>query len=214
MHHNRCVTVPPEPAASAHRLRELAQGGLAYTRDAYDRERFEEIAAIAHGLLARATGLPPDVVQATFGLERGYPTPKLDVRAAVLDAGGRLLLVRDAELASWSLPGGWADIGSSPSEAAVREVAEEAGVEVVCERLAALLDKRRGDGSHWAHHIFTSYFLCRHVCGEPQPDGLEVTEAAFFDVDDLPQLSPRSPNEHVRIVLQRAADPLLPAAFD
>jgi hypothetical protein len=127
----------------AQKIQAIAQTGLTYASDPYDRERYEQLQALAHEMLAEATGSRPEDIRELFALEKGYPTPKVDVRAVVF-RDGALLLVQEKSTGGWTLPGGWADIGDSASEVAARETREEAGLEVRPEKLRA--DRRRGAG--------------------------------------------------------------------
>src|SRR5690606_19141438 len=114
---------------AAQRLRAMAQTGLAYATGRFDVERYRELSEIAHDMLAELLGRSPAAVAELFELERGYPTPKVDVRTAVFSEG-RVLLVQEWLDGGWTLPGGWADEGDSPREAAERECREESGFEV------------------------------------------------------------------------------------
>lgn len=75
-----------------------------------------------------------------FRLDGGYATPKVDVRAVAF-RDSKLLLVKEREDGWWTLAGGWADVGDSPSAAVVREVREESGYSVKVTKLLALLDR-------------------------------------------------------------------------
>ncbi len=125
----------------ARRLRAIAQIGQTYTRDRYDRERFDELAAIAQAMLADLTGAPLEAIVGIYLPERGYATPKVDVRAGVFHDDGRVLLVQEASDGRWALPGGWADEQESPSLACEREVLEESGFHVRASKLAAIKDR-------------------------------------------------------------------------
>ncbi len=111
----------------ARRLLAIAQTGLHYTTGAFDRERYQELLGIAQAQLAEVAEISTEEIVQLFGREEGYANPKMDVRCAVFDDAGRVLLVREAADGRWSLPGGWADIGASPAENAMREVREESG---------------------------------------------------------------------------------------
>src|ERR1019366_3441386 len=124
------------------RLQALAQAGLTYSQGPYDRERYEELQRLAAEVLAHHTSAPFDQALAIVRAEAGYATPKVDVRTAVFQ-NGRVLLVRETSDGRWSLPGGWADVGDTPSEVAAREVREESGYEVRVTKLLAVLDKAR-----------------------------------------------------------------------
>ena len=128
--------------AIADEIRALATTGLHYTDGPFDRERYEKLLALAARLAAHGAGDEPAVLEPLFrSADEGYVTPKLDVRLALF-RGGDVLLVRERMDGRWSLPGGFVDVGDSPSEAAVREAAEEAGVEARVERLAGVFDTR------------------------------------------------------------------------
>ena len=168
---------------------------------------------IAAELAAGATGEAPEALLAGFADETGYRTPKVDVRGVVLDAG-RLLLVREPASEGWCLPGGWADVGETPSRAVEKEVAEEAGVEVRAVRPLGVFDRDFRGRVRWPAHVYKLYILCERVAGEPVADGLETEEAAFVALDALPHLSLKTPPEQLERALAVALDPTLPAALD
>jgi len=196
----QCATaeaLPPSPPdatprwlAWARRIQAEAQTGLHYAENPYQQERFRHLLAIAEEIAATAGHLPAEEIHPLFTTPDGYATPRVDVRAAVFDDEGRILLVRDAGDGGWCLPGGWADVGDTPSEAAEREVLEEAGLEVKARRLIGLYDANRVPGKMHLYHAFKAVFLCDLLAGQPRPS-LETTAAAFFSYDELPEnLSP------------------------
>lgn len=201
------------------RLRALADNGLAYSRDPFDIERFQSVAEISHELADLVTLAAPPTVGVVVDSVAGYTTPKLDVRGAVFDATGSLLLVREKADGGWSMPGGWCDILESPREAVAREVFEESGLTVDVLRLAALLDRER-----WPHqpafdaHVYKLFFLCSAHPGDDAPatlDEREISDVAWFAIDQLPELSrSRLTTGQVELVHQRWLDPTLPTAFD
>jgi ADP-ribose pyrophosphatase YjhB (NUDIX family) len=157
----------PRPLAWAKQLAALAQTGLTYARDPYDRERYEQIRALAGEMLEAGTDLERVAVRALLAGDSGHATPKLDVRGVVFREG-RVLLVRERADGGWTVPGGWADPGESPAEATVHEVWEESGYRVRATRLLALYDRsRHGHGPH-PHYIYKVFFLCE-VTGGPGP---------------------------------------------
>ena len=91
-------------------LQAIAQTGLHYSKDVFDKERFERIREIAAEMMSAQSGLPLDIVKGLFCNEEGYQTPKLDTRAAIF-WDGKILLVK--EQGAWSLPGGWVDVNES-----------------------------------------------------------------------------------------------------
>lgn len=178
----------PNRLDQARRLLALAQTGLHYSRDPFDAERYREIAAIAHAQIAAlAEGDAQDVAR-LFMPEVGYANPKLDVRCAVFDQAGRVLLVREAAEGLWSLPGGWADVGATPAENAAREVREESGYTVRIGRLLALWDMRQHRHPASPFHIWKLVFEGEIVAAGAPTDG-ETDQVGFFDLDALPLLS-------------------------
>jgi ADP-ribose pyrophosphatase YjhB (NUDIX family) len=172
----------------AKKIKAIAQTGQAYSTGPYDLERYKQLETIAHEMFAQMAAAPIGQVADFFVPDRGYATPKVDLRAGVFD-GDRVLLVRERSDNRWSLPGGWADVGESPSEGIVREVREESGFEVTDPQLVAVIDRslhaylpRRPD------HVYKLFFQCRRIGGAVRPN-LEISEIDYFPVDALPELS-------------------------
>lgn len=171
----------------AKQIQAISQAGLAYSKDMYDLERFEMLRGLSVEILSRYTEVETEKVKTLFAGETGYATPKVDVRGVVFQ-DDRILLVRERVDGAWALPGGWADIGLSPKEVAVKEVKEEAGLTVVPVRLLAVLDKKFHDHPPEAYHIYKIFILCERVGGQAEA-GMETLEVGFFDRDELPPLS-------------------------
>jgi ADP-ribose pyrophosphatase YjhB (NUDIX family) len=167
-------------------MQALAQTGLTFTRDPYDRERYARLRTLAAEIVAAQAGLDIPDVEALFAIEAGYATPKLDVRGAVLH-DDRLLLVREAaDDGRWTLPGGWADVNESPATAVTKEVREESGYEVRVRKLAAVWDRsRHAHVPRHPFHIWKLFFVC-DILGGAARTGLETSEVAFFAESDLP----------------------------
>jgi ADP-ribose pyrophosphatase YjhB (NUDIX family) len=200
--------------AAALRLRAIAQTGTAYSRDRFDLARFAEVSDLAERLLADAAAVPLDDVRSAFALEEGYPTPKVDVRGVVFSDDGRLLLVREISDGRWTLPGGWADTTDTPSEATVREVREEAGLEVRATKLLAVYDRAKHPHAPLPFRVYKLFFRCEGA-GVPEPDGHEVDAAAYFGAHELPPLSEsRVTPEQIARMFAHAADPSLPTDYD
>jgi len=189
----------------ARALEAIARSGLTYSESAFDRERFEAVRSIAAEIAAAASGEDAVVLRARFADEYGYATPKIDVRGVVLDDRG-LLLVREGGESRWTLPGGWADVGETPRQAVEKEVRQEAGLDVSAVRVLAVYDRDFRGRTQWPAHVYKLYVRCDVLGGEPRGDGLETEEASFFAVEELPELSPKTPTEHLRSVLALAAD--------
>jgi len=149
-----------------------------------------------------------------FQAQPGYVTPKVDVRGAVFD-GESLLFVREAADQCWTLPGGWADVGETPSLAVEREVREESGVDVRAERLIGVYDANRVDSFLPLFHAYKLVFLCRPLSGEPKPSE-ETLEAAFFSLDELPSplSAHRTTPRHITDAIEALRNPTTGTAFD
>jgi ADP-ribose pyrophosphatase YjhB (NUDIX family) len=181
----------PRRIAIADELRALATTGLHYTEGDYDRERYERILALAAELAALATEHAPQRLAELYAsADRGYVTPKLDVRLAVF-RDDRVLLVRERTDGCWALPGGFVDVGDSPADAASRETREEAGVEARVVRLSGVYDNRlHPEGPPQLFHIHKLVFVGELIDPDARPQpGLETTDAAFQPLGALPQLS-------------------------
>lgn len=171
----------------ARRLQAIAQNGLTYTENPYDVERFKQIQEIASEMMATYTGADPTYVLDLFAKEKGYATPKIDVRGAVFQ-GDQVLLVLEREDQKWTLPGGWIDVGEPPSEAVVREVFEESGYETRVLKLAAVYDRNKHPHPPLVFHAYKLFFLCE-LTGGAAATSIETDAAEFFPVHDLPELS-------------------------
>jgi ADP-ribose pyrophosphatase YjhB (NUDIX family) len=194
-------------------LQALAQTGLTYAEGPYDRERYEAVQRIAAEMAAAAGGEEPEELLARFSEESGYRTPKVDVRGVVLESD-RLLLVREPGSPGWCLPGGWADVGETPSRAVEKEVVEEAGLTVRAVRPLGVFDRDFRGRLRWPAHVYKLYVLCEPLGGTPVPDGVETEAAAYFGLDVLPELSLKTPSEQLERALEVARDPSVPAALD
>ena len=211
----------PDWLVWARRIQALAQTGMAFTKDGYDRERYEALRTLAAEMLAARSGGDPARIEALFAEQSGYATPKVDVRGAVFDRDGRILLVREtADAGRWTLPGGWADINQSPSECVAREVLEEAGIEVRVRKLAGVYDRaRHAHQPPYPFHIYKMFFICDPV-GAPElarGDGFETSAAEFFAQADVPEAElsiSRVLPFQIKRLFQHLRDPLLPTDFD
>ncbi|AEI39293.1 NUDIX hydrolase [Paenibacillus mucilaginosus] len=180
----------PQWLTWAKQIQSIAQAGLAYSRDVYDLERFGMLRDLAVEIVENHTKAGREPIRLAFASEEGYATPKVDVRGVVFREG-RILLVREKIDGAWSLPGGWADIGLSPSEIAVKEIREEAGYDTEAVRLLAVMDKKFHDHPPDLWHIYKIFILCRLTGGEGigSEGTLETSDVGFFGPDELPELS-------------------------
>lgn len=197
----------------AQKLLAIAQTGLHFTRNPYEVERFEAVKAIAEEMIAQAASVDVGHVRELFAQESGYITPKVDVRGAVF-RDGQVLLVRERSDGGWTLPGGWADVGDSPSQAVEREILEESGYRARAVRLLALYDRRKHDHPPHPFHIYKVFFLCELEGGAPVHSD-ETDGVGFFSLDDLPPLSTaRVTAAQLRRLYELACHPDWPPDFD
>lgn len=167
-------------------LQALAQAGLEYGHDKFDFERYERIRDIAAEMVARQADLPLEKVKDLFCNEKGYQTPKLETRAAVFQ-GEKILLVQEND-GRWALPGGWSDVNVTVGENAVKEVWEEAGLEVTADLVIALQDQHRHNRPKNAYSVCKVFVLCTLLGGAFRPN-LETIGSGWFGLDELPVLS-------------------------
>ena len=194
-------------------LAAMSQTALTYAQDHYDTERYRRLRELASEMLALGADAPIEVVRGVLAAERGHATPKVDVRAFVPD-GDRVLLVRERSDGGWTLPGGWADVGETPSEAVVREVVEESGFIVRATRLLAVWDKRRHEHPPQPFFVYKLVFLCERLGGVARTSD-ETDDVAFFAPDALPPLSlDRVTPAQIRRLSALAALPDAPTDFD
>jgi ADP-ribose pyrophosphatase YjhB (NUDIX family) len=198
----------------SRRLQSLAQNGLTYCKDPYDEQRYNELRSIAAEMMAAGAGLDESTsVLEAFRLEEGYATPKIDIRSAVFD-GDKILLVRERSDGLWTLPGGWADVGESPSLAAVRETKEESGFDVVVKKLAAVYDRDKHQHPPIQHHVFKLFFLCE-LRGGSAAESVETSGVNFFAEGELPPLSlTRVVEAQIHHMFDHHRNPALPTSFD
>lgn len=205
----------PTWLSHAKRLQALAETGLHYDNNPFDTDRYREIAQIARTMLADLGQVPLErIADLVPDHAKGYATPKVDVRAAVIE-GGTILLVREASDGGWTLPGGFADVGLAPARNAEKEVWEEAGLKVQARRLYAARHKASNPYPPDPIDFYKLFFLCDRLdSAAPQP-GHETIGAGFFSLADLPPLSRgRTLEADIEAAFAFAADPARPALFD
>lgn len=197
----------------AKRLQAISQDALAYCTNPFDRERFEQVRETAVEIVARYTETPEERVRDLFAGEKGYATPKIDLRAVVFREH-RILLVKERRDMLWTLPGGWADVGDAPSEGVEREVREESGYLVRAVKLLAVLDRNRHPHPPHPQHIYKMFFLCQLLGGEPT-ESIETAGVGFFAEDELPPLSlPRTLPQQIHRFFEHRRHPEWPTDFD
>lgn len=194
-------------------IQSMAQIGLTYTHDPFDRARYEHLRTLAAEMVASCSELPAEHIEGLFAAERGYATPKIDVRGGVFRAN-TILLVRERSDGLWSLPGGWADLNESAGESVVREIEEEAGFTTHPVKLVAVFDRNKHAHPPMYFHVYKMFFLCDIVRGVSM-ESAETDRAEFFAADALPPLSlARVTPDQIALLFRHHANRALPTVFD
>jgi ADP-ribose pyrophosphatase YjhB (NUDIX family) len=197
----------------ARKVQAIAQNGLAFSHDPFDRERYTQLSQLVAQLLSQHLRIPLTTARSFWEGEYGYATPKLDVRGGVFQ-GDRVLLVRERSDGLWTLPGGWVDVNDAPSQAVEREIREESGYQARAVKLAALVDKNRHPHPAGLHHIYKLFFVCELTGGAPAASA-ETDAVEFFPVQALPPLSTgRVLAPQIERLYRHRLDPALPTDFD
>jgi ADP-ribose pyrophosphatase YjhB (NUDIX family) len=204
----------PQWLTWARELQAIAQTGLTFSKDPYDLERYQRLRTLSLQIMAAESSTPLQRLEQLFEQDVGYPTPKVDVRGAVI-RGGEILLVREVSDGRWTLPGGWADVNVSAGDNVEREIREESGYEARARKLVAVWDShRQGYVYPHPHTIYKMFFLCELVGGQAKTS-LETSEVAFFPVAALPELSLGRVNAgQIARLFEHARRPDLPTDFD
>ena len=173
----------------AQRLQAIAQAGIAYHTNQYDLERYQELRALSAKILEELTDEPFEKIVRVFASETGYPTPKVDIRLVMFRGDNEVLLVQEkVDHNNWTLPGGWADVGCTPFEAAIKEAEEETGLRVKPVRLLAVLDKRKHPHPPQPWYVYKMFIQCRIEGGELKQVTPETCGARWFGKDELPRI--------------------------
>ncbi|WP_088034577.1 NUDIX hydrolase [Evansella clarkii] len=197
----------------AKQLQSIAQAGLTYSKDVYDLERFELIRNISVEMLSLHTNVSETLIKDLFANETGYATPKVDIRCVVFK-DNKILMVKENTDGAWALPGGWGDIGLTPSEVAVKEVKEESGFDVKTTKLIGVLDKKCHPHPPSPYHVYKMFIQCEIIGGQPQK-GIETSAVEFFAENELPQLSiDRNTESQIKLAFNHLHNPQEPAYFD
>jgi ADP-ribose pyrophosphatase YjhB (NUDIX family) len=206
----------PDWLVWAREMQALAQTGLEFSTDPYDRERYATLRRLAARVMAEHTAADQRRIEGLFEAETGYATPKVGVRGAVFDAAGRILMVREVvDENRWTLPGGWADVNQTPTQSVVREVFEESGYRVRAVKLAAVWDRARQAQPAMAFSVVRMFFVCTLEGGAPATS-LETSEIGWFAENDVPaDLSlRRTLPHHITRMFAHWRKPALATEFD
>jgi ADP-ribose pyrophosphatase YjhB (NUDIX family) len=199
----------------ARKVQAIAQNGLAFTQDEFDRERFQQLQSLVSQLLTSELNITPGQLADIWKGEEGYATPKVDVRGGVFQQD-KVLMVRERSDGRWTLPGGWVDVGDGPAFAVEREIREESGYLAKAVKLAAVFDRSNPKHGHppTILHIYKLFFICELTGGTAtlsnETDGVE-----FFPVSQLPPLSSgRATQSQIERLYQHHLNRNLPTDFD
>ena len=197
----------------AIRIQSIAQAGLLYGKDQYDKERYGELRKIAAEMMSEKTDISVEKVYDLFCNETGYQTPKVDTRAAVF-MDDKILLVHENN-GTWSLPGGWCDVDQSIASNTEKEVKEEAGFTVKAEKLIAVQDWRKHNVTNYAYGVVKAFVMCRYEIGNFE-ENIETTEIAFFGKDELPDhlAVEKCTREQILMCFEAYENPEMPTLFD
>lgn len=166
-------------------IQSIAQCGLAYTKDMYDKERYEQLRNIAVEMLSYKTDISVDKIKTLFCNESGYQTPKLDTRAVIFE-DEKILLVREKN-GLWSLPGGWVDVLESIESNTIKEVKEESGLDVITKRVISIQDRNKHNKPLYPYGVCKVFVECEVIGGE-FIENIETTEIKYFSIENLPNL--------------------------
>ena len=169
------------------RLQSIADIGLLYSVNDYDKERYAEIKEISLRFWQKLSGVEINSIKELLLDTKEYPTAKVDIRGILIE-DRRILLVREMNDGRWSLPGGWADIGYSPKEVMIKEFKEETGIDIIPERLLAIFDKKKHPHPPQPFYVYKLVFHCKSLSSDIKK-GFDMLDVQFFDIDHLPELS-------------------------
>ena len=197
----------------AQRIQALSQSGLAFSKDIYDIERYEELRMISAEIMAEHTGLEMQKIKDLFLNDTGYQTPKVDVRGVIFQ-DDKILMVKEKLDDRWSLPGGFCDIGLSAAENIVKEIKEESGFDAVPTKLLTVWDKNKHPHPPEAFHYYKLFIQCEIIGGQPMT-GIETSDIKFFSESDIPSLSAnRVVESQIKTLFEFLRDPNKETLFD
>jgi ADP-ribose pyrophosphatase YjhB (NUDIX family) len=198
----------------AKQLQSIAQAGIEFTNDPYDRERYETIRTLSIEIMHEYTQIDKKRLVDLFANESGYQTPKVDARAAIFNADNEILMVKEKIDKRWSLPGGWADIELSLYENIIKESFEEAGAEIKPKRIIAIFDRNKHVKDDFPYSAYKIFVECDFVRAE-FTDNVETMEHRFFNFETLPELSEgRNTEEQIAICFKARKEKTFEAIFD
>ena len=197
----------------ATNLQSIAQAGLHYGKDVFDRERYEQVRKIAGEMMQAKTGLSKEQIKTLFLGDEGYQTPKIETRAAIFK-DAKILLVRERMAQEWSLPGGWNDYDQTTAQNCVKEAKEESGRIVKPVKLIAVQDRNHHNKPILATNVTKIFYLCKEISREFVPND-ETDACDYFALDNLPKLSlDRNTKEQIEMCFKASKDPNWQTLFE
>ncbi|MGG3573480.1 NUDIX hydrolase [Bacillus gobiensis] len=197
----------------AKQIHAISQTGLAYSKDVYDKERYEQLLRLSTEIFAEYTDSGMEKIKLFFSKETGYQTPKVDVRGVVFKEN-KILLVKENSDQRWALPGGFCDVGLSPAENAVKEIKEESGYDTVSTKLLAVLDYHKHPHPPDIFHYYKIFIQCELIGGSPSM-GVETNDVQFFSESNLPELSiNRNTESQIKLLFEFLRNPQKEAIVD
>jgi ADP-ribose pyrophosphatase YjhB (NUDIX family) len=197
----------------AKKLQSIAQIGLTFANSPYDEERYAELRKISFEMMSMISNTPVEKITDLFEHEKGYQTPKVDVRGIIF-RGDKILMVQEKADRCWTPPGGWSEIGLTPYENVCKEIWEEAGLKTQPVRLLAVLDKKCHAHPATPWYSYKLFILCEETGGKLEA-GTETLDAQFFGINELPELSiERVTKEQIEMMFEYMKNPDKPAICD
>jgi ADP-ribose pyrophosphatase YjhB (NUDIX family) len=196
------------------RIQALAEIGLEFSQNTFDRERYGELHEISLQMMNQITDVPVEKIVPVIQDKNGYKTPKVDVRAVVFNESGEILLIQEKADNCWAMPGGWADVGYSPAEVAVKECFEEAGIKVETQKLLAVLDKQKQNMPPAFEYVYKIFLLCKKLDNNIST-GSETSDVGWFAENNLPKLStPRNTVKQIKLMFRYYRGEISEPVFD
>jgi ADP-ribose pyrophosphatase YjhB (NUDIX family) len=172
----------------AKRIQAIAENGLHYAESDYDQDRYGDLEQISTRMISLLTNLSHETIKMATPERNGYRTPKIDVRCVIFNDRDEILMVQERVDSCWSLPGGWCDVGYTPTEVAEKEAFEEAGIKVRAKRVLAIFDKKCHNHPEDLFYTYKIFIECSPANFEVST-GMETLDVGFYKQHELPELS-------------------------
>lgn len=180
------------------KVQSIAKIGLKFSKDPYALTNYKEINNLTVHFLEDFMEVKFD--RPNYFQRDIYPTPNVSVRTVILNnERNKVIMVREVNSHTYSLPGGWADLYDSPSKTAINECSQEAGADIDVIRLVGITN-RTPFKNPTSVPEYVVIFEAK-IKGQLHEHEYETDDVGWFDVDNLPPLSPKvSPGEVDRMI--------------